>query len=176
MQDSQTISGIQCRHARTQRFHFGVQCCFNSGKLIANCLNILITGGGNCQIFLLYNSIAFVGVIGKNLIVFFSITIQIIITHGEKHIMVKFNHVSFVITNCDLCKVVCIQTIQYLGIIQKHCTLSIVSGNLIVNIFKPKCLCAAFSALKYAVLPEPLYWYRFLYAFGQRIKFSSWFW
>ena len=176
MQDPQTISGIQCRHARTQRFHFGVQCCFNSGKLIANCLNILITGGGNCQIFLLYNAVAFVGVIGEDLIVFFPIRIQTVISHGEKYIVIEFDHVPVVIADRDLCKIVCIQTVQYLGIVQKHGTLSIAAGDLIVNIFKPKRLCAAFSALKYAVFPEPLYWYRFLYAFGQRIKFSSWFW
>ena len=50
----------------------------------------------------------FVGVIGKDLIVFFPIRIQTVISHGEKYIVIEFDHVPFVIADRDLCKIVCI--------------------------------------------------------------------
>ena len=109
------------------------QVCFHTGKEAPGGIHILFADG-NCQKFLLDNTVAIGGLVQKHLVVFLPVVVQAVPLHGHEDGLLKVDLAHTVVEDSDFGGGSAVQAVDDGAIAPKHLLLVRLRCHLIVNI------------------------------------------
>ena len=133
----------------------GLQIRTYAGKVASGFFNALFADRDG-HILFLHDAVACGGFIHDNAVVLYTEHITAVLLQVHKHILLKVGSVQTAVVDGDLGNGTSLQTVQHLGVVQKHDLFIILAGYLIVNIRKPPGAAIAIPGKKNTVIPDPL--------------------
>ena len=153
MENPQLFRCIQLYTPRTQRCIVRFQIRANTIE-IASCFFDALFADRNGDVFFLHNAVTGGGFLHNHTVVLHPVFIPAVCRHSHEHILLKIRPVQPTIVDRDLRNRTGLQTVQHLGVVQKHDFLIIFTGYLIVNIRKAPGTAVPISGKKDTIIPD----------------------
>ena len=133
VQDAEAFGDIQLCTLGTEGGEVGAEICTGAGKVGTSLFYVLFEHRDG-DVLLLNDAVALHRLIQQHPVVFPAVDVPRIPAQRHKNVLLKVDAIQAAVVDCDLCGSPGIQTVQQLGILEKHGLLICAAGDEVVDV------------------------------------------